>query len=222
MTDPRIRNIVSRVLTQLPLGTANTWQPVAEHMMELVAMAGDGDHLEIGVLHGATAIMAALTKEVLGIRGYVYAVDPLSGWFPASPDKPDGIVTESGDLLTSPVEKTTGVPVSAKIFRSNVKFFGIGHRICLVQEFSNPWPVELEDMTFRSAYIDGDHYFDAPLKDWNNVHPRISPGGLVWFDDCNDHCPGVQKACAVASKTPGWFVVELFNKQTFVLQKEGK
>jgi len=221
VTNPQISYIVRMVLGQMPLGRASTWQPVAERMMELVVEAGDGDHLEIGVLHGATAIMTALTKISFQIKGDVICIDPLQGFYPPDPSHPDGVFSDSGELITNAVEPSTKTPVSPKIFRANVSFFGVGHRISLVQAFSDPWPDALVDYRFTSAYIDGNHYQDGPLKDWNNVHPRIVPGGLVWFDDCNDNCPGVQKACDVAVNTPGWTFIEHFMDQTFVMKKDG-
>jgi len=42
----------------------------------MVYLAGDGDHVDIGSLYGASAIMAAKIKERFNLKGIVYAIDP--------------------------------------------------------------------------------------------------------------------------------------------------
>ena len=210
--------IVKRVMTELPHGRGATWEAPAVRMLELVAQAGDGDHLEIGVLHGATLIMAALVKEVCGLEGFVIGIDPMQGYYPAGPANPNGVYNERGDtLLTNEIDGVSRTPVTGEIFWENVRYFNVEHRVILVKEFSHPWPAALDGARFVSAYIDGDHYRDGPLHDWQNVHPRTSK--LVWFDDCNPHCPGVQRACEVASQTPGWRMVELYHNHTFIVER---
>lgn len=219
MTDLVIQGIVRTVMSQMPLGRITTWRSVAEYMMSLVAYAGDGDHLEIGVLHGGTAIMAALVKEKLGLQGHVYALDPFEGYYPPSPLQPDGVYSDTDELITKEVDPATNIPITVETFRKNMQYFGIQHRIRIVKAFSYPWPEELEDHEFISAYIDGDHYKDGPMTDWGNVARRIKVGGLVWFDDCNHHCPGVLRACEHAKAQPGWQFVNHAYDQTFVMQR---
>ncbi|MGW8177394.1 MAG: class I SAM-dependent methyltransferase [bacterium] len=212
-----IEALVWKVLHQLPRGRVTTWFPVAHLMMEYVAKAGPGDHLEIGVLHGGTAIMSALTKKAMGHAGKIVALDPFDGYYPASPTKPNGVVSERGQRLTAKFDNT-GVPITVETFKDNIEFFNVADNIEIVKAFSVPWP--LGPRRFVSAYIDGDHYGDGPTLDWNNVKQAIQPGGYVWFDDCNDNCPGVLKAAELAAAEPGWTKIGLFHKQTFIVRKD--
>lgn len=52
------------------------------HLANLCAVPGD--HVEIGTLHGASAIAVALAKKMAGVPGEVYCIDPLDG----RPDNP--------------------------------------------------------------------------------------------------------------------------------------
>jgi hypothetical protein len=217
-TTEAITQIVARVMTELPRGRGATWLAPACRMMELVAMAGDGDHLEIGILHGATVIMAALTKETFGLQGDVIGIDPMQGYYPAGPANPHGVYNERGDfLLTREIDDVSKTPVTEAIFWQNVSHFHVGHRVRLVKAFSYPWPEPLQNAQFVSAYIDGDHYRDGPLHDWENVKDRTSK--LVWFDDCNPNCPGVQRACVTAETAAGWHKLEHYLDHLFIVER---
>jgi predicted O-methyltransferase YrrM len=50
--------------------------------------------------------------------------------------------------------------------------------------------------TFDILFIDGDHQYDAVIKDFNLYSPLVKSGGYIVFDDYNDHqyCPEVKKA----------------------------
>jgi len=211
--------IAERVLAELPRGRGATWQEPAAYMTWLVGKAGHGDHLEIGTLHGATAIMAALAKQECGLSGAVVCIDPLAGYYPPGPCRPFGVSTDGGKMISSEIDGPSHTPVTPEVFWENVDHFGVRERIRLVQAFSCPWPAELEDARFVSAYIDGDHYQEGPSIDWANVAPRIQPGGLVWFDDCNRNCPGVLLAAVRAVAKDGWSFAGYFAGQTFVVQR---
>lgn len=185
-------------------------------MAELVLEAGDGDHLEIGVLHGGTLIMAALVKREYGLQGKVVGLDPLDGFYPAGPMNPDGVYNDKGtQLITRPDDK--GVPVSLENLMDNVRHFGIADRIEIIQKFSYPFPEEIAGRFFASCYIDGDHYRDGPLHDWELAWPRVKR--LIWFDDCNENCPAVKRVRPIARKTSGWHEKELFGNQILVMER---
>lgn len=200
----------------LPKGKAATWFAPARRMAELILEAGDGNHLEIGVMHGPTLIMAALIKEEYGLAGDVIGIDPLEGYYPAGPLNPKGVYNEAGTQLLTKGDYQ-GVPVTWDVLKYNLMYFDVGHRVRIVKTFSWPWPKELENETFVSAYIDGDHYRDGPTLDWKMVYPRTTK--LVWFDDCNEHCPAVQRARVVANETPGWRERELFIDHLLVMER---
>ena len=45
-------------------------------LSQAVANAGHGDYIEIGSLHGGSAITAALVKKVFNLTGFVFCIDP--------------------------------------------------------------------------------------------------------------------------------------------------
>ena len=49
--------------------------------------AREGDHVEIGCLWGATAILAALAKKEAKVEGHVYTIDKMSGGYWQTGDK---------------------------------------------------------------------------------------------------------------------------------------
>jgi predicted O-methyltransferase YrrM len=57
----------------------------------------------------------------------------------------------------------------------------------------NEWP---SDVTFDLAFIDGDHSYDAVMKDLKDAHRQMNPGGLILCHDadCPNSFPGVRKA----------------------------
>lgn len=117
--------------------------------------AGDGDHLEIGTMWGASAILAALTKKEYGLKGNVVVVDPFCDADAGGHGQPD-----------------------AKIFWANMEIMGVEDRIELIEKHSAPWPVG--NRKFASALIDGDHQGEWPKTDWNNVRQHAK---IVIFHD---------------------------------------
>ena len=111
-----------------------------------------GDHVEIGTLHGGSAIVAALAKKEAGMPGMIYAIDPF-GW-------------AEGQTQEGPVP-------SPELVMSNAKLFGVEDRIVVFEQKHPPLPDELEDMEFDTAFIDGDHFYDAARDDWDNLKNRV-------------------------------------------------
>ena len=207
--------VVWETFNAWPMGRIAGWDMPLRALVAISCVAGPGDYLEIGLLHGASAIMVARARKQLGIPGMVVGVDPLEGYYP------QGITTERGDYITEDADPLTKVPVTPEVFWGNVDAFGLRDRIELIQAYSDPWPPELEGRRFVCAYIDGDHYHEGPSKDWRNVAPRIEPGGFVVMDDCNENCPGVLAAADEALATPGWARVGLVGNQAFIIQRVG-
>lgn len=158
-------------------------------LMSMIANAGDGDHVEIGTLFGASAIAAALIKKKLELGGDVYAIDPYNEEVRTKDVRmqaPDGTIKDDPALLN-------GTPQALK---KNAKLFGV--EIKLIQKPSDPWPKELEKNAFVSAYVDGDHLHDMPYKDFVNLGERVSD--YIGFDNYEEGYPdvlgGVNKALA--------------------------
>lgn len=50
------------------------------------------------------------------------------------------------------------------------------------------------DASYRLAFVDGDHSYEAVCKDIRNVERVLSPGGWICFDDAFSHYEGVNRA----------------------------
>lgn len=147
----------------------------------------EGDHLEIGTLHGGTAILVAAMKKELQLPGKVVCIDPLDGYY-ANMDRGD---------ITDPI---TGVPVSIEVLYDNITRFDMLDRIEVISKKSDPFP--LKNRRFASAYIDGDHWVKMPMIDWQNVS-RITDRYVI-FDNCDVEHPAVLDACLSAAFTSEW------------------
>jgi hypothetical protein len=139
----------------------------------------DGDHLEIGTLHGGSAIVVALLKKRYGFTGRVVCVDPLDGYY-------------TGTRYAFPVDFVSKVPVSLETIRENERRFGV--ELEIVRARSIPFP--LHGRRFATAYIDGDHWGDVPLMDFINA--AWITDKYITFDNCGAKWPDVTRACGIA------------------------
>lgn len=179
-----IEEIIEKIHGRICLEASN-----CNYLAWAVAQARSGHHLEIGSLHGGSAILASLVKAQHGCSGDVLCVDPLNGYY-------------TGTRFACEVDYVSRVPVTPDVMRENLKTFGVGERVHVFQAVSNPLPLGLPDH-FTSAYIDGDHWGDAPILDWLNVKERTT--GYVIFDntDSASH-PDVVRAVEMARNDPEW------------------
>ena len=144
-------------------------------LTSMVANAGDGDHIEIGTLFGASAIAAAMIKKKLGLKGEVYGIDPYD----------DKVRKESIAMLNDePNELLVG---NLKAVHKNAKLFDV--KVNIIKKYADPWPKELKDNIFVSAYIDGDHMNDMPYTDFKNLSERVSD--YIGFDNYEEGYPDV-------------------------------
>lgn len=216
-----VEELVDWVYDELPLGRIASWKSISYFMGRLVLRGHTTPHLEIGLLHGGTAIMAALIKKHICGRGKVIAIDPLDGYYPPYALHPDKVTNSEGSIITREhIDQACQVPICRETVDTNIKHFEVEDYITIYQTFSYPWPRELEDARFGTAYIDGDHYRLGPLVDWINVHSRMMPNGIVWLDDCNHHCPDVQSVAEIIKRTPGWDVEGLEQGHCFAVRKK--
>jgi hypothetical protein len=151
-------------------------------LAQVVANSGDGDHLEIGTLFGASAILAAVVKEKYNIGGRIVCIDPLTGYY-GLPKDPES--------QTAP---------SAKLVMSNADIFGVRDRIELITEPSEPWP--LPSCLFISAYIDGDHENGQPWRDFLVIQGMVDR--YIVFDDLDAY--DVALAVVRAKTNEQWIV----------------
>lgn len=162
------------------------------HLLEIVKLAGDGNYLEIGVLHGGCLCAVALHKKQLGQKGRCYGIDPLDGYYM------DYIDVKKRGCTVDPV---TRVPVSLETVKENINRFDLTRRVIIEQAKSHPYPLN-DKLTFAVTYIDGDHWGGAPLQDWMNVKDRTEK--FVIFDNHDQNHPAVMEACQVARADPEW------------------
>ena len=151
----------------------------------MVAQAGDGDHVDIGSLFGASAITAALVKKRLNKAGTVYCVDPF--------EERKNVAWRS----EIPEEIKSGNP---EALMENAAKMGV--ELKLVQKRSYPWPEELNTKLFSTAYIDGDHYKEAPYRDFLSLSIRVKH--YIGFDNYEEGFPDVQNAFHRALHTGDW------------------
>jgi predicted O-methyltransferase YrrM len=157
-----------------------------------ITKARDGDHLEIGTLHGGSAVLAALIKKGNNFSGDVWCVDPLDGYY-------------MGTKYECPVDLVTKIPVTKERVLKNAKEFGVIDRIKIIAAKSIPWPKGLPER-FISVFIDGDHSGDAPLLDWRNIKDRTDK--YVIFDNANQETnPDVMTAVREAVNDPEWELI---------------
>lgn len=157
-------------------------------VMEYAVLAGDGDHLEIGSLFGGSAICVALAKRYYNLDGKVVCIDPLNGYYLERFKYSDDLVTK--------------MPVDLETFLSNIEMFGVEDKIEIIQKNSYPFPNELSGIRFVSTYIDGDHWDDAPMRDWMNVKDITEK--YVIFDNYDELHPSVLSAGEIAIKDDKW------------------
>jgi hypothetical protein len=157
-------------------------------LAQAVANAKHGDHIEIGTLFGASAILVACTKKEFGSGGTVYTIDPL----------------EYGKLTFT--DKLTGLMATTDIVMENASKLDVEDKIEIITEKSYPFPLP-EDKTFASGYIDGDHWNGMPMKDWLNLKKRVTY--TIIFDD---YCTGkteVIDTVNFAMQDRDWLLVQL-------------
>lgn len=162
------------------------------YIAAIVEAADDGNHVDIGSLFGASAITAAVMKKKLGHEGKVYCIDPY--------DEETRNATV-GVIADDPKTKAllSGTPEALK---KNAEAFDVD--LILIQKESDPWPKELEDKTFATAYIDGDHKGDAPWNDFENLRGRTF--GYIGTDNYEEEYPDVVAAMYKAMDTDDWFL----------------
>jgi hypothetical protein len=158
-------------------------------LMSMAVAAGDGDHVDIGTLYGASAIAVAKIKKEKGLEGEVYCIDPYDA--------------EVRDSEVHGTDQMRGaLSASEEELMANADHFDV--KLKLIKEYSNPWPEKLKDKTFVSGYIDGDHKGDAPWNDFENLRTRVT--GYIGTDNYEEEYPAVVDFVLKAADTPDWFL----------------
>lgn len=167
-------------------------------MAQMIHDARHSDHVEIGTLFGASAILVAMVKTKFNMHGNVYCVDPL----------------EMRKVTLD--DLNTGTRASSNLVIKNAKHFEVADRIKIVLAHSHPWP--LGDRTFGTGYIDGDHWNGMPHKDWMSLKDRVKYG--VIMDDYCHGKPEVHEAVMEAANDPDWIIVHIAGTMAFLRKRE--
>jgi len=147
-------------------------------LAQMVFDAGKGDYLEIGAWRGASAVIAAKTKEEYGIGGRIVCVDHFRGY-----------INLDGDMIRAQAEET-------------MQRYGVDDIIDIYQQPSRPFPEVLKARRFMCALIDGDHWNENPWQDFLEIQGLVDK--FIMFDDDDVGHPGVQAAVDNAATHPGW------------------
>lgn len=153
----------------------------------------NGNHLEIGSLFGASAIMAAMSKKLSNVDGIVYCIDPMDFDNHEPCSIRGGNITEEIALLMP------------EMFHDNVKKFGVEDRIVLIREKSDPFPAFFDGIEFSSCFIDGWHYGETPTNDTISCANIVD--GVIILDDCMSYYPSVMKAFRHLVSMVDWQIV---------------
>lgn len=142
-------------------------------------------HLDIGMLHGASFIIAAKAVQFENEHSTVIGVDPLDGYY-------------TGDArLQNAVDPNTRVPVSLETVSGNLKAFDVAERrfqVVACKSSDSILQRVIEGRPIGSVYIDGDHTCEGLTADWIWLKALLTGGAYVMVDDyANTDFPGVRK-----------------------------
>ena len=155
----------------------------AQALYDMVA-GYNGDHVDIGTLWGATAVLSGLAKVRGKRKGTVYTVDTMRGGY-----------WDYGDPGFGHVKPT------ARAVVENIRAFNLQRRVVPVRAPSFPFP--LPGLLPATALIDAGHEYERCLRDWESLKP-ITTGAIAFHDYCKTH-PGVVRVVdSVVMKDPNW------------------
>jgi hypothetical protein len=157
---------------------------------KVISMAGPGDHIEIGTLFGASAIMAALVKQEFGFTGQVYCVDP---FLPR-----DVTFNENDPKVVANKEATLDDVLE------NFDRFKVSDRMVVLPQPIYPFPTDLETHEFVTGFIDGNHMGGMPWMDFLSLRDRVKM--FLAFDNFEEAYPDIVIAGLRALSSGGWFL----------------
>lgn len=136
---------------KLTHGRSAMWGIEAELLTEICKTPGD--HIELGTLWGASAIIAAWAKPR---SARIYSIDRMCGGYWAHGDP------------SCAMELPT-----ARRALENLRDAGVADRVSLICAPSDPWPLP-PDIRPSTALIDAGHDAFSIRQDWCNVAPITS------------------------------------------------
>jgi len=163
-----------------------TMSPLDAGAIAACVAEAPGNHLEIGVLQGGSAILAALIKSMNQDLGMVYGVDPF-GWAPG--------------------QTHAGPEPSPETVLKNADKFGVREKIRVYRQRHPPLPPALEKKRFATVFIDGDHSYEAARADWQNIKHRVDRY-VLWHDvGLAKYRQECYRAFVEAAEEPEWQII---------------
>ena len=160
-------------------------------IFKLLAQCRDieGDVAECGVYRGATLIPIALYLKQRGIGKMVYGFDSFEGF-------PDSVNIDIGlggrDIFSKHVGglgDTSYEELARKVAR-----FGVSSKVSLIKGYFQETLQRCATSRFSFVHLDCDLY-QSYKECLEFFYPRLTPGGIVLFDEYNDPpWPGCNKA----------------------------
>lgn len=184
MIEPRIYGIADILRKGMPEEQLEYGGANLPKIGAMVAMAGDGDHLDIGTGFGASAIMAAMVKVEYGYSGKVYCLDPYN--LPPNQALPGRIAS------------------TMNVFNENAVNLNVASRIVLTPRESYPLPTDLKDRQYESVYLDGDKTGMMPWLDFLSVRGIVRK--FIAFGGFMEIYPSVMTGALRALSVGGWIL----------------
>jgi hypothetical protein len=169
----------------LPIGTANINNLI--HMLEKTRTV-PGEIAECGVFQGASIVPMALYARETKLAKRFYGFDSFEGFA-------ESVVIDRELGGTHPEWKNPGVMnnTSFEMVASKVERFGLTNVELIKGFFDQTFP-RYADRVFSFVHLDCDAY-EAYRQCLEFFYPRLSPGGVIMFDEYNDPpWPGCNRA----------------------------
>ncbi len=165
-----------------------------------------GAVLEVGVWRGGSGAILAARAAALNIQDSVFLCDTWAG------------VVKTGDVDTY-YHGGEHDDTSRQIVESLISRMGLENVELLQGIFPDDTGDRVADLRFRLCHVDVDVYQSAKdVFDW--VWPRLSPGGLVIFDDYGcAACPGVTAFVDEQRELPDRLVLHNLNGHGIVIKR---
>lgn len=146
-----------------------------------------GDFVEIGVAAGGGTYQLASWLRSKGLDRRVYAIDVFDSGFDDTPASDGRTMAEIyAEFLSAGGERAS---TQRELFDVVTK--GLDNIVVLVGDSAT---VQLPFHRVAFAHIDGNHSYEYVRGDFERLWPKLSPGGVVAFDDYGPDLPMVTRA----------------------------
>ncbi|MBI3820965.1 MAG: class I SAM-dependent methyltransferase [Planctomycetes bacterium] len=169
----------------------------------------EGDFVEIGAFLGGGTYKLCKLLQIRAPAKKVYSIDI----FAASTDR---TACALGDTMESIYRKALRGRDQLSVFREVTR--DCGNLICIVGDSAR---VELPAKKISFGYVDGNHDPAYVRGDFSLIWSRLTPGGIIAFDDYGFDLPDVTRTIDDIVKEHGTQIARTWKKgwKTFFIQK---